>query len=407
MARVITFGCRLNTYESQVIKELVKDEENIAVFNTCGVTKEASRQAKQAIRKYKRENPNIKVVVTGCDAQIDPQKYIDMEEVDQIIGNVDKFKAENYKKDDRQIVSDIMEIKEIAPHMATSFDGRVRAFIEIQNGCNHRCTFCTIPYGRGNSRSVPLQSIIKQIQVLQAQGFKEFVLTGVDITDYGLDLPGKPSLGQTIQRLFNILPDLERLRLSSLDPSEMDETLWELIQYETRLLPHLHLSLQSGDDLILKRMKRRHLRHHIFEFLERTRLYRPDITLGADIIAGFPTETDQMFENTKEICEQLDLLHIFPFSAHENTPASRMPQVPKNIIKERAKILQEVRKNAYQRLLSRWIGKADQILIEKVDSNIAEGKTDHFIPIQIKNQNYRIGDVINANIKGIDNGKLI
>ncbi|USO02663.1 MAG: tRNA (N(6)-L-threonylcarbamoyladenosine(37)-C(2))-methylthiotransferase MtaB [Alphaproteobacteria bacterium] len=394
MAKVVTFGCRLNTYESQVIKDLV-DEENVIIFNTCGVTKKASKQARQAIRKARKENPDARIVVTGCDAQIDPSKYADMQEVDQIIGNEHKFDRESYQKTDRIFVSDIMKVKEMTPHLVASFDGKVRAFIEIQNGCNHRCTFCTIPYGRGRSRSAPLQMIVNQIKLLMENGYKEFVLTGVDITHYGFDLPGRPRLGQTIKRLFNLLPDLKRLRLSSLDPSEMDEELWNLIKTDPRLLPHFHLSLQAGDDTILKRMARRHLRSHVFEFLEFVKQHRPMATIGADIIVGFPTETDEMFEHSVGLYEQLDMLHVFPFSAHENTPAFKMPQVDSRVIKERAKIMQGVRQDCMDRLLKRWVGKTDNVLIERIQNDVAYGKTDHFMAVKFKaTDGMKVGDVL-------------
>src|SRR3990167_7172966 len=298
---VVTFGCRLNAYESEVIREkaLSAGLTNAVVFNTCAVTAEAERQARQAIRKYKRENPHAKIIVTGCSAQISPDTY---------------------------------------EHLIAGFDGRARAFIQVQNGCNHRCTFCTIPYGRGNSRSVPLGVIVDQTRLLLEKGFKEIVLTGVDITAYGEDLPGKPSLGQIVQRLLTQVPELPRLRLSSMDPVEVDENLLQIFANEPRLMPHLHLSLQAGDDMILKRMKRRHLRQDAINIFQKFRRLRPDVTFGADIIAGFPTETEAMFENTLQIVEECNLsfLHVFPYSPRKGTPAARMPQVDKEVRKERA-----------------------------------------------------------------------
>ena len=411
---VITFGCRLNIYESQVIKELTEKEDlkNIAVFNTCAVTKEAERQARQSIRKYKKKNPNTKVIVTGCAAQINPKKFMDLPEVDQVLGNIEKLDPKSYKGDKSLLVSDIMEAEELVTHMVASFEGKVRAFVQIQNGCNHRCTFCTIPYGRGNSRTAPLGQIQDQIQNLISEGYKEFVLTGVDITDYGLDLPGKPTLGQTIKRLFKLLPDLERLRLSSLDPSEIDDDLWDLIANEPRLLPHFHLSLQAGDDMILKRMKRRHLRHHIFEFLNKVRDSRPDAVIGADIIAGFPTETDAMFQNTWDIVKGLDLLHVFPYSAHENTPSSKMPQVPKTVIKERAAILREEGEFCLSRALDRFVGKTEKMLVEKNENGILYGRTDHYLSceVDILASTYcplpPIGSIIPVHIKSHTNKAL-
>lgn len=381
---IITFGCRLNIYESQVIKEIAEKEhlENIAIFNTCAVTKEAERQARQAIRKYKRQNPSTKIIATGCAVQVDPHKFLNLPEVDRVLGNIEKFDPQSYSNNQSLLVSDIMEAEELVTHMVSSFEGKARAFIQVQNGCNHRCTFCTIPYGRGNSRTAPLGQIKNQIEKLMQEGYKEFVLTGVDITDYGLDLPGKPTLGQMIKRLFSLLPDLNRLRLSSLDPSEMDHDLWDLIANEPRLLPHFHLSVQAGDDMILKRMKRRHLRHHVFEFLSKVRELRPSAVIGADIIAGFPTETDAMFQNTLDVVKNIDLLHIFPFSAHENTPASKMPQVPKKIIKERAAILRREAAGCFQQALDRFVGTKESMLIEKIEDGKILGKTDHYLSCQ-------------------------
>ena len=292
--------------------------------------------------------------------------------------------------------------------MVSNFEGKARAFIQIQNGCNHRCTFCTIPYGRGNSRSAPLSLITSQIAQLMRDGYQEFVLTGVDITDYGLDLPGTPTLGQTVRRLLEILPDLKRLRLSSLDPSEIDTDLWDLIAHEPRLLPHFHLSLQSGDDLVLKRMKRRHLRHHVFEFLDRVRIARPDAVIGADIIAGFPTETDEMFENTRDIVKKLDLLHVFPFSPHDNTPASKMPQVPRAIIKERAALLRMEAQECLQRALERFVGQEGNLLIERAENGILYGKTDHYLSCtMICDDESLVGQVVQVKISRRGDGVLI
>jgi len=398
---VVTFGCRLNTFESQVIKEIAEKQnlENTVIFNTCAVTKEAERQARQAIRKYKRQHPDAKIIVTGCSAQINPNKYTTLPEVDQVLGNIEKFDPASYTSENSILVQDIMEIKKLAFHMVSNFEGKARAFIQIQNGCNHRCTFCTIPYGRGNSRSISLEQIKDQIQQLMDDGYKEFVLTGVDITDYGLDMPGTPTLGQTIKRLLDILPDMKRLRLSSLDPSEIDTDLWELIATESRLLPHFHLSLQAGDDMILKRMKRRHLRQHVFDFLARVRTTRPDAVIGADIIVGFPTETEERFENTRDVVRQLDLLHIFPFSAHDNTPASKMPQVPKKTIKERAAILRQEAELCLQRTLNRFVGKNEILLVERIEDGMIYGKTNHYLSCQMLDfTGCQTGDVLNVTI---------
>lgn len=444
-ADVITFGCRLNIYESQVIKEIVEKEniENVAIFNTCAVTKEAERQARQAIRKYKREHPEATIIVTGCAAQINPDRYKALPEVDHVLGNIEKLDPANYKltkpKEGRRsaqgpeisesqiastsksrlafqqalssgktvLVQDIMVVRELIAHTVSSFEGKVRAFIQIQNGCNHRCTFCTIPYGRGNSRSLPWEQIKTQIEQLMRKGYKEFVLTGVDITDYGQDLPGTPTLGQTIKRLLECLPSLDRLRLSSLDPSEIDADLWDLIETEPRLLPHFHLSIQAGDDLILKRMKRRHLRHHIVDFLKRVRAARPDVVIGADIIAGFPTETESMLENTRDLVRQLDLLHIFPFSPHDRVPASKMPQVPKSVIKERATALRQDAEHCLKLALERFVGKEEKMLIEEIKNKIAFGKTDHYLPGQLPvGEGLSEGDIVSVTVVGVENNFL-
>ncbi|MDZ4322746.1 MAG: tRNA (N(6)-L-threonylcarbamoyladenosine(37)-C(2))-methylthiotransferase MtaB, partial [Alphaproteobacteria bacterium] len=337
---IVTFGCRLNAYESEVIREkaLSAGLTNAAIFNTCAVTAEAERQARQAIRKYRRENPDTKIIVTGCSAQISPETYSKMPEVDQILGNREKMEEKYFlplPAHERVIVNDIMSVKETAEHLIAGFDGKARAFIQVQNGCNHRCTFCTIPYGRGNSRSVPLGVIVDQTRLLLEKGFKEIVLTGVDITAYGEDLPGTPTLGQIVKRLLAHVPELPRLRLSSIDSVEVDEDLLQVFEHEPRLMPHLHLSLQAGDDMILKRMKRRHLRQDAIDICHKFRTLRPDTTFGADIIAGFPTETEEMFENTLRIVDECDLtfLHVFPYSPRQGTPAARMPQVPKDIRK--------------------------------------------------------------------------
>ena len=395
--KVVTFGCRLNTYESEVMKNLANDAglKDAILVNTCAVTKEAERQARQSIRKLKRENPHAKIIVTGCSAQINPTQYSDMGEVDRVLGNDEKMRLESYQDHARVLVNDIMAIKETATHLISGFEGKARAFVQIQNGCNHRCTFCTIPFGRGNSRSVPLGDIITQIKILLDNGYKEIVFTGVDITDYGSDLPAKPTLGQTIKRLFTLVPDLARLRLSSLDPVEVDEDLWDLIAHEKRLMPHLHLSLQAGDDLVLKRMKRRHLRHHVIAFCKRARTLRPDVVFGADIIAGFPTENDTMFQNTLNIVEECDLthLHVFPYSKRPGTPAARMPQVPGNIIKERANLLRKAGERALKRYMHAQIGKTHTVLIEEKREDICPttgdkrirflGKTNTFVTVSI------------------------
>lgn len=383
---IVTFGCRLNAYESEVIRENAQKAglENAVIFNTCAVTAEAERQARQAIRKYRRENPHAKIIVTGCAAQINPESFAQMPEVDQVLGNTEKMEQKYFDPSHehaRVIVNDIMSVRETAEHLIAGFDGRVRAFIQVQNGCNHRCTFCTIPYGRGNSRSVPLGVIVDQTRLLLEKGFKEIVLTGVDITAYGEDLPGTPTLGQMVKRLLAQIPELPRLRLSSIDPVEVDQDLLHTFQREPRLMPHFHLSLQAGDDMILKRMKRRHLRADAIRICEHLKSLRPDVTFGADIIAGFPTETDAMFENSLRIIEECDLsfLHVFPYSPREGTPASRMPQVKGPVIKERAARLREAGLQNLDKTLARFVGREVTVLLETE----TQGHTEHFLKAQM------------------------
>lgn len=382
---LVTFGCRLNTYESEVMRGHAKAAgmEDVIIFNTCAVTKEAERQARQAIRRAKKTNPSAKIIVTGCSAQIAPEMYAEMPEVDRIIGNDLKLKAETWgaPSEERIIVNDIMSVTETASHLVEGFEGRARAFIQVQNGCDHRCTFCIIPYGRGNSRSVPIGEIAAQVRALVASGYNEIVMTGVDVTSYGSDLPGEPKLGQMIRRVLALVPELPRLRLSSLDPVEMDDDLWKLIAEEPRLMPHLHMSLQAGDDMILKRMKRRHLRADAIAMCERARSYRPDIAFGADIIAGFPTETDEMFANTLNIVEECDLtfLHVFPYSERPGTPAAKMPQVPHEKRKERAALLREAGVKQVNKFLNAHIGAERTVVTERDDY----GHTEHFAPVKL------------------------
>ena len=329
--RLVTFGCRLNTYESEVMRAHAKKAgmRDAIIFNTCAVTAHAEKEARSAIRRARRENPDAKIIVTGCSAQ-----------VNQVIGNDLKLKAETWgaPAEEKVLVNDIMSVKETASHLVSGFEDRSRAFIQVQNGCDHRCTFCIIPYGRGNSRSVPMGAIVEQVRALVTAGYNEIVFTGVDVTSYGPDLPGSPTLGQMIRRVLALVPELPRLRLSSLDPVEIDDDLWRLIAEELRLMPHLHMSLQAGDNMILKRMKRRHSREDALQMSKRAKSYRPDMAFGADIIAGFPTETEEMFQNTMDIVEECDLtfLHVFPYSEREGTPAAKMPQVDKAVRKERA-----------------------------------------------------------------------
>jgi threonylcarbamoyladenosine tRNA methylthiotransferase MtaB len=406
--QLVTFGCRLNTYESEVMRTHAKNAglEDAIIFNTCAVTKEAERQARQAIRRARRENPKAKIIVTGCSAQIDPQTYAQMEEVDQIIGNDLKLKAETWgiKETERVLVNDIMSVKETAGHLIDGVEGQARAFIQVQNGCDHRCTFCIIPYGRGNSRSVPIGEIADQVRKLVESGYNEIVMTGVDVTSYGSDLPGKPALGQMIRRVLALVPELPRLRLSSLDPVEIDEDLWQLIAEEPRLMPHLHMSLQAGDDMILKRMKRRHLRADAIEMCRKAREYRPDMVFGADIIAGFPTETDEMFQNTLNIVEECDLtfLHVFPYSERPGTPAAKIPdQVPHPVRKERAAVLRNLGDKQVEKFLKFHVKQKRQVIVEQ--NNI--GRTEHFAAVELDKECI-VGSLVDVQTNGIKGQSL-
>ncbi len=407
--KVITFGCRLNIYESEVIKNALdkSGNEKALVFNTCSVTKEAERQAQQAIRKARREHPNAKIYVTGCAAQIAPEKYASMAEVDVVLGNEEKLLSESYSKnsdDNKVFVNDIMSVKETASHLVSSFDGKSRAFIQIQNGCNHRCTFCIIPYGRGNSRSVPIGRIVEQVRLLLEQGYNEIVFTGVDISDYGKDLPASPTLGQMIKRVLNLVPDLTRLRLSSIDVAEIDDELREMLKTEKKLMPHIHISLQAGDNMILKRMKRRHNREQVIEFCNDIRRARPETSFGADIIAGFPTETEEMFLNTLNLIEEakLQFLHVFPYSEREGTPAARMPQVDKAIRKERAKRLRDAGIKQLDIFTKSHVGDVREVIIE----NDGTGKSDNFLKIKISDK-LTPGTVHKVKITGVEADNLI
>ncbi len=406
--QLITFGCRLNTYESEVMRGHARKAgmDDAIIFNTCAVTKEAERQARQAIRRARRESPDAKIIVTGCSAQITPEMYAEMEEVDQIIGNDLKLKAQTWgvRHNDRVLVNDIMEVKETAGHLIEGFEDRARAFLQVQNGCDHRCTFCIIPYGRGNSRSVPIGVVAQQVRDLVGQGYNEIVFTGVDVTSYGSDLPGSPTLGQMIRRVLALVPELPRLRLSSLDPVEIDDDLWHMIEHEPRLMPHLHLSLQAGDDMILKRMKRRHLRADVIDVCNRARALRPDMAFGADIIAGFPTETDEMFQNTLSIVDECDLtfLHVFPYSEREGTPAAKMPPVPQHKRKERAAILREKGARQVHKLLKEGLNKVLQVIVEK--GNI--GRAENFTPVKFDGE-YEAGALVKLYTYDIEEGYLI
>jgi threonylcarbamoyladenosine tRNA methylthiotransferase MtaB len=402
----LTFGCRLNAYESEVMKaEAEKAGLSAAlIVNTCAVTEEAVRQAKQAIRKAHREDPTRQIIVTGCAAQTEARTFSEMAEVDLVIGNADKMKAESYapmafgiKLNDKVQVNDIMAVREQAGHLIEGMDGRTRAFVQVQNGCDHRCTFCIIPYGRGPSRSVPMGAVVEQMKRLVGNGYRELVLTGVDITSYGADLPGQPSLGKLVQAVLRHIPDLPRLRISSIDSIEADQALYDAIASDRRLMPHLHLSLQSGDDLILKRMKRRHLRADTLDFVEKVRTLRPDVVFGADIIAGFPTETEEMFENSLRIVEEADLsyLHVFAYSARQGTPAARMPQVPKPVRKERAARLRALGDRQYTRLCESRVGATEMVLVERDGI----GRTEQFVPIAVPGR--AAGELVPTVVTGV------
>ncbi|MEI7710527.1 MAG: tRNA (N(6)-L-threonylcarbamoyladenosine(37)-C(2))-methylthiotransferase MtaB [Rhodospirillales bacterium] len=380
-AEILTFGCRLNAYESEAMRALASGVENTVVVNTCAVTAEAERQARQTIRRLAREKPGLDIVVTGCAAQIDPASWAILPGVTRVLGNEDKLKPESWIAGAGSAVSDIMAARETAPHMVTEFAGRARAFVQVQQGCDHRCTFCVIPFGRGPNRSVPIGVAVTQVRALVEAGFREIVLTGVDIASYGPDLPGSPSLGQLARRLLALVPELPRLRLSSIDPAAIDDDLWRLIADEPRLMPHLHLSLQAGSDLILKRMKRRHLTADAMATIERARSLRPGIAIGADLIAGFPTETDALFAETLGFVEAADMpfLHIFPYSERPGTPAARMPAVPKPARRERAAQLRAAGARAAERFLAAHIGRDIALLTESGDT----GHSEHFAPVRL------------------------
>lgn len=408
----LTFGCRLNAYESEVMRDLAGEAgmDNVLIVNSCAVTAEAVRQTRQAIRKARREHPERQILVTGCAAQTEAETFAQMDEVDLVIGNHQKLKAETYRGMSLDVpatekiqVNDIMSVTETAGHLIDGMDGRARAFVQVQNGCDHRCTFCIIPYGRGPSRSVPMGVVVEQIKTLAGNGFKEVVLTGVDITSYGPDLPGTPSLGKLVQQILRHVPELPRLRISSIDSIEADEPLYEALA-DPRLMPHLHLSLQSGDDMILKRMKRRHLSADTLEFVHRVRAIRPDMVFGADIIAGFPTETDTMFANSLNIIGEADLtyLHVFPYSKREGTPAAKIPnQVPKKIAKARAAELRAAGEVQFAKLMQSRIGFTENVLVEQN----GVGRTEQFVPVVLEGG--LPGEIVRLQMTGVADGKLI
>jgi threonylcarbamoyladenosine tRNA methylthiotransferase MtaB len=447
--QIVTFGCRLNAFESEAIKEALKksDQKNLIVFNSCAVTSEAERELRVALRKARKNNPDAKIVVTGCAAQIDPEKYAKMAEVDLVLGNVEKSNPESYEKNfsnstiqekvtnsDSDIahkdriffdtkkaaanfltpnetskikVNDIMSVRDTAPQLVSYFEDKTRAFLEIQNGCNHRCTFCIIPFGRGNSRSVAFGEIVTQVKKMVAAGHKEVVFTGVDISGYGEDLAVPITLTSMIKRLLKLVPELPRLRLSSIDVAEIDDKntgeFFEILRDEPRFMPYLHLSVQSGDDVILKRMKRRHNRQQVLDFCAKARQIRPEITFGADIIAGFPTETDEMFQNSVRLIEEAGIIftHIFPYSKRDGTPAAKMPQINGKIIKERGKILRETGARELQKFLAKQIGKNLSVILEKDGF----GKSENFLDVKISHG--KSGEIVKVKAEAVEENYLI
>jgi threonylcarbamoyladenosine tRNA methylthiotransferase MtaB len=417
---VVTFGCRLNAFESEVMR--VEAERagltDTIVINSCAVTNEAVAQARQSIRRLKRMRPTSRIVVTGCAAQTQAEMFARMEEVDRVVGNDDKMQRETwhnaraafdgttlgFEASEKIAVADIMAVRKMAPHLLEGFKaGLPRVFVQVQNGCDHRCTFCIIPFGRGNSRSVPMGAVVDQIRTLVGRGHPEIVLTGVDLTSYGADLPGAPKLGQLTRQILRHVPELKRLRISSVDSIEVDRDLLDVIAEDERLMPHLHLSLQSGDDLILKRMKRRHSRQQAIDFCAEVRRLRPDIAFGADIIAGFPTETEEMFARSQDLIDEcaLTFLHVFPYSPRPGTPAARMPQVPTSIVKDRAKRLRAAGDAALKRRCDAEIGATRRVLIEST----SQGRTEHFLPVAISGETP--GTVKTLVIKGSDGARLV
>ncbi|MBN2759630.1 MAG: tRNA (N(6)-L-threonylcarbamoyladenosine(37)-C(2))-methylthiotransferase MtaB [Rhodobacteraceae bacterium] len=411
--RFTTLGCRLNAYETEAMKRLAEEAgvQDALVVNTCAVTSEAVRKARQEIRRLRRDNPNAPIIVTGCAAQTEPETFAAMPEVTRVIGNAEKMQPATWAsltpdligQTERVMVDDIMSVRETASHLIDGFGTRARAYVQVQNGCDHRCTFCIIPFGRGNSRSVPAGVVVEQIKRLVNEGYLEVVLTGVDLTSWGADLPSAPRLGDLVRRILRLVPDLARMRISSIDSIEADPALMEAIATEPRLMPHLHLSLQAGDDMILKRMKRRHLRDDAIAFCAEARRLRPDMAFGADIIAGFPTETDAMFENSLKLVEECGLtwLHVFPFSPRKGTPAARMPQMNGTTIRERAARLRAAGDAAVLRHLGAQIGTALPVLME----NPRMGRTPHFAEV-LFDTDQPIGQIVQAHITGHDSTQL-
>jgi threonylcarbamoyladenosine tRNA methylthiotransferase MtaB len=412
---VVTFGCRLNAAESEVIRREAESAglTDTVVVNTCAVTAEAVRQARQTIRALRRDRPQAKIVVTGCAAQTEPQTFTAMLETDRVLGNSEKLSAAMWQEtraafdvgsSPKAIVNDIMSVRHTAPHLVESFSGRCRAFVQVQNGCDHRCTFCIIPYGRGNSRSVPMGAVVADVERLVANNYNEIVLTGVDLTSYGGDLPGTPKLGTLVKQILRHIPELKRLRLSSIDSIEADRDLIDAFAQQDRLMPHLHLSLQAGDDLILKRMKRRHARRDAIDFCRLLRSVRPEVVFGADIIAGFPTETEQMFSRSLDLVDECGLtqLHVFPFSPRPGTPAARMPQLERRIIKERAQKLRLHGALALRRHLDAEVGETRRVLMESE----ARGRTEQYLPVKFS-RSAAPGAIVDVEISGHDGERLL
>ena len=409
---LINLGCRLNIYEGEIIKNHIKNNniKNVTVINSCAVTAEAEKKVAYEIRKAKRINPENKIIVTGCAAQINPKKYHNLKEVDLVLGNKEKLLSDvwsdlNFSKPIQ--VDDILLEKKTVPSTIEKFDGKSRAYIEIQQGCDHRCTFCIIPYGRGNNRSVPAGEIVERIKKIVNNGYKEVVLTGVDITDYGKDLPAQPTFSNLIKRIIKLVPNLEQLRLSSIDCAEIDEEFWDLLS-EKKLMPHFHISLQAGNNMILKRMKRRHSREMAIDFCNKVLSKRKEATFGADFITGFPTETDKMFRDTLDLVDQCHLthLHVFPYSPRINTPAARMPQVDKSIIKDRANTLRQMGMEKLKKRLSKKVGKKNLILVEKTQDENSIGKDQNFFNV-IVNEKIKEGDIVTCEYTGVNNDMLI
>jgi threonylcarbamoyladenosine tRNA methylthiotransferase MtaB len=407
-AEVITMGCRLNLAESNALVQQLGDANDLVVINSCAVTNEAVRQTRQAIRQVRKRRPDARIIVTGCAAQVDPTSFAAMPEVTSVLGNAEKQNVSLFLEKSRNtkiLVSDIMTVQETAPHLVSAFSGKTRAFVEVQNGCDHRCTFCIIPYGRGNSRSVPAGMVVDHIKELVDRGFQEVVLTGVDVTSYGPDLPGNPNLGTLVERILKHVPSLPRLRLSSIDGVEIDARLFDLITGEPRVMPHVHLSLQAGDNMILKRMKRRHSRELAIELVARMQAARPDIAIGADIIAGFPTETDAMFENSLKLIDECNIVHghIFPYSPKAWTPAALMPQVRATVIKERARALRQhvaAKRNTWANSL---VGSVQNIAIEKGGMS---GHAENFAYVSV-NSKMTEGAVVPMRVTAFKDEKLL